>query len=112
MEMVSTQENGVLVAQAWLRVDGTNARGFEESLRKSVQEGDQGMLVDCKDLKYISSAGLRAILLTAKMLKKRKMEFAICNLTDSIRDIFQISGFDKIIAIYDSKADALAALGS
>lgn len=110
MELVTDRVNGVLVAEAWYRVDGTNAREFEDALKKAINDDDQGMIVDCEHLSYISSAGLRAILLTAKTLKRQKMQFAICFLADPIREVFEISGFDKIIAIYGSRADALAAI--
>ena len=111
MELVTDLVNGILVAEAWYRVDGTNARDFENTLKEAIDESHQGMVIDCEHLSYISSAGLRAILLIAKTLKRRKMGFAICFLAEPIREIFEISGFDKIIAIYNSRADALAAIG-
>ena len=54
-------------------------------------------------LTYISSAGLRAILLTAKNLQKRGAGFGICTLAPPIREVFAISGFDKIISTYETK---------
>ena len=112
MDLVTDRVDGILVAEACYRVDGTNARDFENTLREAIQDSDRGMVVDCEHLSYISSAGLRAILLTAKTLKRKKMQFAICFLADPIREVFEISGFDKIIAIYGSRADALAAVAN
>ena len=66
--------------------------------------------MDFEKLVYISSAGLGAILLTAKSLGNRNTKFAICYLSDQIRKIFEISGFDKVIAIHPSKSEALASL--
>lgn len=110
MDLVTDRRNGVLVAEACNRVDGTNAREFEAALRDAIQDDDRAMIVDCEHLAYISSAGLRAILLTAKTLRRREMDFGVCFLADPIREVFEISGFDKIISVYTSRADAIAAV--
>ncbi len=110
MELVTSRSGGIVVAQACKRVDSTNARAFEQALKGIVTEDDQGMVVDCEDLAYISSAGLRAVLLTAKTLARRQSGFAMCCLGNSIREVFAISGFDKIIAIHPTQDAAVAAL--
>ena len=111
MDVDKTRLNGILVVEAWKRVDGTNAGDFEKALRNSVAPDDRGMVIDCEHLTYMSSAGLRVILLMAKMLRKQQAGFAICFLSGPIREVFEISGFDKIIAIHGSRADAISALG-
>ena len=97
-------------AQVGGRIDGTNASEFEEAIRTAFEESDRAVIVDFEKLVYISSAGLRAILLTAKSLDNRNAKFALCSLSDQIREVFETSGFDKIIAIHSSKAEALASL--
>ena len=69
------------------------------------------MIMDFEHLSYISSAGLRAGLITAKTLWNRDAKFVLCSLPDTIREIFEISGFDKILSIHTSHAKAFAALG-
>ena len=61
-------------------------------------------------LSYISSAGLRAVLVTAKMLWSREAKFVLCSLPAQIRGVFETSGFDKVIALHPSRAEALASL--
>ncbi|MYJ81940.1 MAG: STAS domain-containing protein, partial [Acidimicrobiaceae bacterium] len=68
--------------------------------------------LDFEDVSYISSAGMRVILLTAKGLQSSGMKFALCSMNDSIREVFKISGFDKIIQIHGSQSDALAAVSA
>lgn len=55
----------------------------------------------------MSSAGLRTILMTAKRLQQNKASFAICSLRPTIKEIFQIAGFDRILAVCESRADAV-----
>ena len=110
MDVTTKRQDGVLSAQVGGRIDGTNASEFEEAIRTAIEESDRAVIVDFEKLVYISSAGLRAILLTAKSLDNRNAKFALCSLSDQIREVFETSGFDKIIAIHSSKAEALASL--
>ena len=110
MDVTTKRQDGVLSAQVGGRIDGTNASEFEEAIRTAIEESDRAVIVDFEKLVYISSAGLRAILLTAKSLDNRNAKFALCSLSDQIREVFETSGFDKVIAIHSSKAEALASL--
>ena len=110
MDVTTERQDGVLSAQVGGRIDGSNVAEFEEAIRTAIGESDRAVIMDFEKLVYISSAGLRAILLTAKSLGNRNAKFALCSLSDQIREVFEISGFDKVIAIYPSKAEALAFL--
>ena len=68
------------------------------------------MILDFENLSYISSAGLRVILITAKALRRQDAELAVCSLSDPIREVFEISGFYQIIPVRDTQADAIAAI--
>ncbi len=111
MELHTERTEGVLIVKAWTRVDGANAREFEKALKAAIGDDDRAVVIDFEELAYISSAGLRAILVIAKLLQNRDAAFAICSLGDTVRAVFEISGFDKIIPIHSSSADALAAVG-
>ena len=108
MELQTERFGDTLVAKTGERVDGANARDFQVALEAAIDTNDSAVIIDLEQLSYISSAGLRVILLTAKSLRSRNANFAVCSLLDTIREIFEISGFDKIITIHDSRAEALA----
>ncbi len=110
MDLAVERVDGILVVQATDRIDGTNASAFEQALSGELKAEDRGLVISMHNLVYISSAGLRAILMTAKMLRRSSSKLAICALQNPIREVFEISGFDKIIPIYDDKQEALAAL--
>lgn len=93
------------------RVDGTNARDFQVGLEAAIEETDSAVIFDAETLTYISSAGLRAILLVVKSINRRGGKFAVCSLSDPIREIFSISGFDNIIPIEATRDEALASIG-
>lgn len=100
----------VLIAKADGRLDGTNASAFQKELETAVDTNARVLILDLEQISYISSAGLRVILLTAKSLLKKNAKFAVCSLSAQIREVFEISGFDKIISVHASQAEAVAAL--
>ena len=108
MGLIFKRTDGIMVAIADGRVDGANAYEFQETLADAIEDTDRAVVLDMGKITYISSAGLRVILLTAKTLKRRDAGLAVCSLTDSIREVFQISGFDKIVSILTSQPDAIA----
>ena len=92
------------------RIDAGNASEFEEKVRTAIEKEDRLVIMDFENLLFISSSGLRAVLMTAKSLTSRDAAFALCSLSGAVLDVFRISGFDKIIAIHPTRADALASL--
>lgn len=111
MEIQTERTNGTLIAKAEGRIDGVNARDFEEALKAAISPDDNTVVMDLESLSYISSAGLRVILLIAKTLRKRNADLILCSLSDPIREVFEISGFDKIIPVHASREQALASAG-
>jgi len=101
----------VLVAKVEGRVDSSNSQDFERQLQGAIGEDVQAVVIDLGQLAYISSAGLRVVLLVAKTLGQRNVSISLCALSDPVQSVFEISGFNRIIQIYDSRADALAAAG-
>lgn len=101
----------VLVASVEGRVDSSNSQDFERQLQGAIGEDVKSVVVDLGQLAYISSAGLRVVLLVAKTLGQRNVSISLCALSDPVQSVFEISGFNRIIQIYDTQADALAAAG-
>ena len=110
MDLTTERQDGVLSAEVSGRIDGTTATAFEQAIKTAIEETDHALILDFKNLLYISSAGLRAILLIAKNLRQRNAKFALCSMSDQIREVFEISGFDKIVSIHRSRTDALASV--
>ena len=110
MEVKTERESETLIARAEGRIDSTNARDFEDAMTAVIDESDRAVIIDCENLAYISSAGPRSLLLIGKELWNRDAKLALCSLSASIREVFEISGFDKIIPIHGSRAEALKSL--
>ena len=103
---------GALVAKASGRVDGGNAKDFQDALETMLKDNVNTFVLNLENLSYISSAGLRVILMVAKQLQGKSAKFGMCSLSDSINEVFQISGFDKIIPTHPTQAEAISSLGA
>ena len=106
------REGATAIARAAGRIDSSNSREFHSDLEAIITADDTAVILNFEDVAYISSAGMRVILLTAKSLQKTNINFALCSMNDSIREVFRISGFDKIIPIHDSQPEALTAVSA
>jgi anti-anti-sigma factor len=106
---------GILIANPEGRLDFGASANFQSLLEKSIA-GDgskpRALLVDCSSLEYVSSAGLRAFLVGARSAKSAGVGFGVCNLKPGVREVFDVSGFGRIIAVHADRAAALAALSA
>ncbi len=104
------ENNGVSRVEVCGRLDGTNAQQLEQALLAAIGDGGQIVVLDFSRLHYISSAGLRVILIAAKKTKQGGGRFAICGLGEVIRKVFEMSGFLAMLQVYESFDDARTAL--
>ena len=105
---VETQRDGAnLVLKAKGRIDGNNASEFQEAFLSAIDHRDRMVVIDCQDLTFISSAGLRAILLMSKDIGRVGAKLAVCSLSSEVKQVFVMSGFQKLIPIHDSLTEAL-----
>ncbi len=112
LTVVNVTENGVMVVAIEGRVDSSTAPKFRRVLGGVADAGTRGMVLDLENLRFISSAALGVLLELTKAQARRGGTLAVCSLPDSLRKIFEISGFDQIIPVHDSQAEALAACSS
>ncbi len=82
------------------RVDTTNYNEFENSIVHLYNEKDATIYLDCSGLDYISSSGLRIFLTLQKKVKVQGGMLKIFAMQPQIKEIFDISGFSSIFAIF------------
>ena len=90
------------------RIDTTNADELQNKLDAEITADDSALILDFDQVSYISSSGLRVILRMAKKFNEPGKRFAICSLSESVRDILTMSGFDQLISIYESQSAAIS----
>lgn len=92
------------------RLDSNSAPEFEQQLEDYLAAPGTHLIFDFNDLDYISSAGLRIILNTAKAYKGGPFQFITCAMQEHVQEVFEISGFDSFITICRSIDEALSTL--
>ena len=93
------------------RLDFGAAAGFQAQLEQVVAgagAGPAGVIIDCAGLDYVSSAGLRVFLLAARASQRAGLAFSMCALTPVVREVFDVSGFSRVIAMHADRTAALA----
>ena len=103
------QEHGVLVGALLGRIDSSTAVDFLAAVNGRLGSDDNKLVLDFERVRYISSAGLRVCLMIARRFSPPDKSFGICGLSQFNRDIVTVSGFDKIISLFGSQADAIGA---
>lgn len=109
MEINQTKQQDIVIFEIHGKVDALNSKELENALLNSIEEGNTKIVIDLRNMEYISSSGLRVFLFIAKKLDKVGL-LALTNLQTQVIQIFTISGFDKILKIFQTKEEALLKL--
>jgi anti-anti-sigma factor len=80
------------------RLDTVNAPIFEKEIQPLLEHADQELQLDCAELQYISSSGLRQFLALRKAVATKGGKLVVMNINDAIKDIFKMTGF---LALFD-----------
>ena len=109
MQITEAKKDGVVVLGLDGRVDASNAGGLEQKILALIDAGETRLVIDCAQLQYMSSAGLRVLLVAAKRLSSTG-KLAIAALNPQIREVFDIAGFSSILDIYRTQDEAVDAV--
>jgi anti-anti-sigma factor len=112
MDISDSIQGSVLVVSPQGRLDSTSAPEFERQLRAKLAAGHHRVVIDLDALAYVSSAGLRVLLVIAKALKAEGGRMGLCRLKTPIMEVFRISGFDRIFTIVPSLEEAIERIGA
>src|SRR4029453_4531647 len=110
MEITEQKSAGVVTLRLSGRLNAATARAFEEKILGRIESGERHVVIDLAQLDYISSAGLRVIVLAGKRLSAANGKMVLCSLKDQVREVFDIAGFSAIFSIYGSHDDATRGL--
>jgi anti-anti-sigma factor len=107
MEIETRKQEKATVVSVTGKMDAVSSPALEKELSQLMAQGEKDFVIDLGELDYISSAGLRVILATAKRLKGKEGKILLASLQDMVKEVFEISGFSAIIPIYESLESAL-----
>ena len=102
MEVKITEQDKTLVAQLAGRLDTAVSQEVSAQLQPLVDNADRTLILDCKDLEYISSSGLRIFLTVRKAAAAQGGKVIVRNISDDIRQVFMMTGFLNLFEVVSS----------
>ena len=110
MEIEERTEGSAVVVSLNGRLDGVSGPDLEARIDAVVERGDVRLVLDCDQMDYVSSAGLRVLLIGARKCQQGGGKMAIAALKPECRSVMEMSGFLSIIECHETSEAALAAV--
>ena len=89
------QPNGVL--------DATKSQEFREEVIKLLENKPKIVLIDLKDITFMDSSGLGALVLAFKTLRAADTKMVLCSINEQVKILFELTGMDKVFEIFSSQ---------
>ena len=92
------------------RLDSRTSGILEKAFLTKIEAGEKNFVVDFSGMDYISSAGLRVLLMAAKKTKAAGGKVVLSALSTNVLEVFEIAGFSSIFEIFSSQEEAIVAV--
>ena len=110
MEIIVNEIDGITLVSINGKLDSTTAPDAENEINNLLEKQVKKMVVSLKDTAYVSSAGLRVFLATAKKMTAAGGAVKFCSPNDIVKEILDISGFTSILDVKFTEEEALGSL--
>jgi anti-anti-sigma factor len=107
MQIKEEKQADVVIVSIDNHLDTVSAPQFEARLLGLIGAGERRVIVDCAQLEYVNSAGLKVFLLAAKELESLGGQFVLCTLSPGVLMVFETIGFTRIMNIAATREEAL-----
>ena len=108
MDLNTKQTGHVIVINLTGRLDVHLSADVEKEINKIIQDKpDCHLLLNLKDVEYMSSSGLRIFVSTMRILKESRRMLKLCNMNNAVKKIFEVVELMDMFDIYDTEDDAL-----
>lgn len=107
MEFIDEENGNAYVVAVSGRLDATTAHEFDAHCDNWLAEDKIHIVVDLGGVDYISSAGLRSLLTSAKKTRARGGDIFFCELKGMVADVFKMSGFESLFKVFKTREQAV-----
>jgi anti-anti-sigma factor len=111
MQIAHEHADSVSILSLAGRLDELAVSEVEAVFSDTLNNEEEGLIVDLAGVEYISSSGLRVLLMLAKAMKKQQRTLKLCSLSPFVAEVFEISNFSAVFAIYDDLSVARQGFG-
>lgn len=110
MTIESTELEKAVLLKVSGRMDAENADQFRTACENWMLKGALHVIADLRELRYVSSMGLRAFICSAQALQARSGSLILCGLNGVPRQVFEITNLLNLFPVFETTGDAIAAL--
>ena len=112
MEITEALNDGIAALELKGHIDSTTAGGLQDRMSQLVGSGARGLIVDFRNVIYISSAGFRALLIAAQLGESKRCAVALCGVAGEVRRMFEMGAFDQVFTILATREECAAHLAA
>ena len=110
MEVLKERVGDTYVVSANGRLDGIYSTAFAKEVAELIIDTNPKVLIDFAEIDFVTSAGIRAVLLLMKKAEASGVVFALCGVNKQVREVLDVAGLAPVITIYAGRTQGLAAL--
>lgn len=107
MEIIQTKSDVATILKLEGRLDTNTASTFEEKLMGLINKNENKIVVDFAQLDFISSSGLRVLLMAGKKLKTVNGKLGLCALREHVKEVFDVAGFTMLFTMFPNQEEAI-----
>ncbi len=104
-----TKDGVAVVTVTNSRLDASIAPELKQVVSDVIEAGSTRIMIDLDSVQFMDSSGLGAVISSFKLTGK-KGDFVICNMNESVREIFTLTHMDRLFEIYTSSDEGFARL--
>ena len=112
MEILKERIGDTYVVTANGRLDGIYSTAFAKEVAELIIDANPKILIDFAEIDFVTSAGIRAVLLLMKKAEASGVVFALCGVNAQVREVLDVAGLAPVITVYPGRSEGLAALNA
>lgn len=107
MKIATRQSQAVTIVDLEGRLDSKAVGAVNDEMVSIIQGGAKQIVVNLEKIDFVTSAGLRVLLRSSKLLQGSGGKLKLCNANELVSDILKTAGFDSLLNLYGSEAEAI-----
>jgi anti-sigma B factor antagonist len=108
MDITAEKESKYYILSIQGDLDASSCILLDKAIAEAVEKNEKKIIIDCARLNYIASAGLGVFMSYIQEFENNQVALVLCNLSEKVRNVFQILGLDELIKIVSTKEEAKA----
>lgn len=110
MDLIETMEGEITVVEPRGRIDSATAKEFGDRLSKLLSSGHNQLVIDLRNITYISSAGFRQLLIAKRSMQDKDGKLALCGVSGEVKRLFDIGAFGELLPIFPTREAGVASV--